>query len=67
LLSVLQVPAAALVFASLGSGIANGVVFAPSKKRSSFVWGLKGLMGGPMAVQQLQGLDELKTFGESEA
>ncbi|KAL7543127.1 hypothetical protein ACHAXR_012425 [Thalassiosira sp. AJA248-18] len=66
LLDVAKIPALVLMVAGLGSAVANGVVFAPAKKRSSFVWGLKGLMGGPLAVRQLQELDDLMTVGESE-
>lgn len=62
----LKVPALALVVAGLGSAIFNGVSLAPPKRRSSFVWGLKGLMGGPLAVAQLRELDDLKTVGEIE-
>lgn len=66
LLNFLQFPALALLVAGLGSAAANAVVLAPPKKRSSFVWGIKGLMGGPLAVKQLSGLDDLKTVGETE-
>ncbi|KAL7545238.1 hypothetical protein ACHAWF_008588 [Thalassiosira exigua] len=65
-LDFVQVPALALLVAGLGSAVVNGVIFAPPKKRSSFVWGMKGLMGGPLAVGQLRELDDLKTIGESE-
>ena len=63
---LLQIPALALIVAGLGSAVANGVILAPPKRRSSFVWGVKGLMGGPLAVLQLRELDDLKTVGESE-
>lgn len=66
LLDVLKVPALALLAAGLGSGLANALVLAPQKKRSGFVWGLKGLMGGPLAIMQLRELEDLKTIGESE-
>lgn len=61
-----KIPALAILAAGLGSAVANGVALAPPKKRSSFVWGIKGLMGGPLAVIQLRELDDLKTVGESE-
>lgn len=61
-----QIPALALLAAGVGSAVVNGAVLAPPKKRSSFVWGLKGLLGGPLAVRQLQELDVLLTIGESE-
>mmetsp|Transcript_9787 Transcript_9787/g.14604 ORF Transcript_9787/g.14604 Transcript_9787/m.14604 type:complete len:375 (-) Transcript_9787:79-1203(-) len=66
LLEVLKLPALTLLAAGLGSGLANALIFAPEKKRSGFVWGVKGLMGGPLALRQLRELDELKTIGESE-
>jgi len=64
-MNVLRVPALALLVASLGSAVVNGAVMAPPKRRSSFVWAIKGLMGGPLSIRQLQELDELKTVGES--
>ena len=66
LVDFFKIPALALLAAGLGSAVVNGVVFAPPKNRSSFVWGVKGLMGGPLAVSQLQELDDLKTIGEIE-
>ena len=66
LLDFAKIPALALLVAGLGSAVVNGVALAPPKKRSSFIWGLKGLMGGPLAVRQLRELDELKTIGEIE-
>ncbi|KAL7465756.1 hypothetical protein ACHAXS_006073 [Conticribra weissflogii] len=66
LLDLIKIPALALLAAGLGSGLVNAVVFAPPKRRNSFVWGIKGLMGGPLAVRQLRELEELKTVGESE-
>ena len=65
-LDVFKVPALALAAAGLGSAVANGVALAPGKKRSSFIWFLKGLFGGPLAVRQLRELDDLKTIGETE-
>jgi len=65
-LDFFRVPSLALAVAGLGSAILNGVALAPGKKRSSFVWALKGLFGGPLAVKQLRELDELKTIGELE-
>lgn len=67
LLDFFQIPALALLVAGIGSAVVNGVVVAPPKRRSSFVWGVKGLMGGPLAVRQLQELGDLKTLGEIEA
>ena len=65
-LDFFRIPALALLVAGIGSGLVNGVILAPPKRRSSFVWAVKGLMGGPLAVRQLRELDDLKTFGESE-
>jgi len=62
----LQVPALALVVAAFGSSIVCAATLAPEKKRSSFVWAVKGFAGGPLAVLQLIGLDALKTRGELE-
>ena len=66
LVELLRIPALLLLVAAAGSGIVNAVVLAPPKRRSSLVWGVKGLMGGPLAVRQLKELGELKTIGESE-
>lgn len=53
-----------LIIAGLGSAIVNGAALAPPRQRSSFVWCMKGLFGGPLAVIQLRKLDELKTNEE---
>ncbi|KAL3801125.1 hypothetical protein HJC23_002418 [Cyclotella cryptica] len=66
LVKFLRIPAVVLLVASAGSGIVNAAVLAPPKRRSSLVWGVKGLMGGPLAVRQLRELGDLKTIGESE-
>eukprot|EP00980_Cylindrotheca_fusiformis_P030731 scaffold25320_cov122-Cylindrotheca_fusiformis.AAC.1 len=63
---ILQVPGLILALASLGSGIVNATVFAPSLNRDSFVWAMKGACGGPIAVMELQGLGPLITRGEYE-
>lgn len=63
---LLQAPALAVLVASLGSGIVSGAVLAPSKNRSSFVWGVKGLLAGPLAVANLRVLDDLVTREETE-
>lgn len=62
-----QVPAFVAVLSALGSSVVNSVILAPEKKRNSFVWGFKGLVGGPVAVAELRGLDTLQTRGEMEA
>jgi len=66
LLELMRAPALAFVLTSLGSSIVCGVVMAPQKNRNSFVWGVKGFAGGPLAIQQLRGLDSLITRGEAE-
>ena len=66
LIEFLQIPALVLLVAGLGSGLVNALVFAPTKKTSGFTWGVKGLMGAPLAVRQLRELDDLKTIGEIE-
>jgi len=63
---LLQVPALAILVASIGSSIAAGVVLAPSKNRSKFIWAVKGLLAGPVAVSQLRNLEVLITREEEE-
>lgn len=65
-LDALRIPALALIAASIGSAVVNSAILAPPKRRSSAVWGVKGLMGGPLAIRQLRELDDLQTFGELE-
>ncbi len=65
-LVLFRIPALVLLLGGLGSALVNGVALAPPKKRSSLVWAMKGLIGGPLAARQLSELDALKTFGESE-
>ncbi|ACI64618.1 predicted protein [Thalassiosira pseudonana CCMP1335] len=67
MLDVFRVPALALLAAGFGSCLMNALVLAPPKRRSSFVWGLKGLFGGPLSIRQLRELDDLMTIGESES
>ena len=61
----LQPLAFAILVANLGSSI-FGFLQAPGKNRSRFVWMIKGLLGGPVAVSQLSGLDILLTRSEQE-
>lgn len=63
---ILQAPALAILVASLGSAALSGAVLAPSKNRSTFVWVVKGLLAGPVAVLQLRGLEVLITREEGE-
>lgn len=65
LLNLMQGPALAFVLASVGSSVFCGVFLAPQKKRNSFVWGVKGFAGGPLAIKQLKDLDTLITRGEA--
>ena len=62
---VLQAPALGLDIASVGSGIVAGLLLAPQKNRSSFVWGMKGLLGGPSALIQLRQLESLQNKDEN--
>ena len=63
LLSNLQGPAFALLFASVGSAIFCGLT-ASEKNRSQALWAVKGLLGGPVSVYLLQSLPQLITVGE---
>lgn len=65
-ISVLQAPALALVLASIGSSVLCGVMMAPGKNRSSYVWAFKGLFGGPLAFLEMRELESLITRGEQE-
>jgi hypothetical protein len=66
LLNAAQVPALALLVASFGSAIVSSIVLAPGKNRNGFVWGVKGLAGGPLAIFRLQGLEPLITQAEAD-
>lgn len=66
LFTVLQVPAATLGLVALGSS-ALCAIQAPEKNRGQFLWFVKGLLGGPFAVNQLRGLPDLLTRGEQDA
>ena len=65
--SSLQAPALALVAASVGSCIVCGALFAPPKNRNEALWALKGLLGGPLAILKLRGLDTLLTLEETQS
>lgn len=65
-LNIVKIVALGVIVAGLGSAVVNGVALAPPRRRSSFVWSMKGLFGGPLAVLQLRVLDELKTNEEIE-
>ena len=66
LIDAVQIPALALLVASLGSAVVSSVVLAPGKNRNGFVWGVKGLAGGPLAIFRLQGLEPLITQAEAD-
>jgi hypothetical protein len=59
----LQIPAVALIVASLGSSVYCAMT-ASKKNRSLYVWAVKGFMGGPITVQQLASLSVLITRQE---
>jgi hypothetical protein len=61
----LQVPAITVVLANIGSSFVT-YTQAPEKNRSKFVWGVKGLLGGPVAISQLRSLDVLITRADKE-
>lgn len=64
---ILQIPGLVLALVSLGSSILCAAVLAPERNRSVIVWGLKGFLGGPLAISQLKELDSLITREEEEA
>eukprot|EP00536_Pseudo-nitzschia_multiseries_P007445 jgi/Psemu1/240247/estExt_Genewise1.C_1750103 len=64
---VLKYPGLALALASVGSGVLCAAVLAPERNRSAILWGIKGFLGGPLAISQLRELDSLITRGEEEA
>lgn len=61
---IAQVPALVAILTAIGSSIVTSAILAPEKNRSQFVWAIKGLFGGPIAVAELRGLDILQTRGE---
>jgi hypothetical protein len=62
-----QIPALVAVLSAIGSSVVNSIILAPEKNRSSFVWGVKGFFGGPVAIAELRSLDTLQTRGEMDA
>lgn len=65
-MDTLHVPALALALASFGSSVFCAALLAPERNRSVLVWAMKGLFGGPLAVQQLQELDQLITLEDQQ-
>lgn len=64
---IAQVPALVAILTAVGSSVVTSIILAPEKNRSQFVWAVKGLFGGPVAIAELRGLDMLQTRGEVEA
>jgi hypothetical protein len=64
---IAQVPALVAILTAVGSSVVTSTILAPEKNRSQFVWAVKGLFGGPVAIAELRGLDMLQTRGEVEA
>jgi hypothetical protein len=64
--ATLQAPGLALAVAGIASGAVCGFVLAPERNRSSFVWAIKGLLGGPLVLRELLGLEALITQGEKD-
>lgn len=67
ILGSLQGLAFVLILNAILGSILCGGFFAPKLNRNGFVWGVKGLAGGPLAIMQLRELDALKTRGEIES
>ena len=65
MLEALQAPAVGLILASVGSA-AVCLLQAREKNRSAPIWALKGVLGGPLTVRQLRGLQDLITRGEQD-
>ena len=59
-LTVLQVPSIILLLVSFGSSLYCGSQATP-KNRSVSVWILKGMLGGPFTIQQIQSLTSRQT------
>ena len=47
------------VLTSIASSAYSSTVLAPQKNRNSFIWAVKGFVGGPLAVVHLKELDNL--------
>lgn len=66
LTNAMQPPALALLLASIGSCGLCGFLLAPERNRSSFIWAVKGFLGGPLTIRELRELETLITRGEQE-
>jgi hypothetical protein len=62
-LTILQIPSTILLLVAFGSSIYCGVQ-APKKNRSVYVWSVKGWLGGPFTIQQLESLNARQTQQE---
>jgi hypothetical protein len=65
MLDVLRIPSLGLFLASVASSVLCSKQ-AVEKRRNSIVWTLKGLLGGPLTLRELQQLPELRTRQEIE-
>jgi hypothetical protein len=66
LMNTLHLPAFVLALASIGSSMFCAARLAPERNRSVLVWAMKGLFGGPLAIRQLQELDQLITLEDQQ-
>jgi hypothetical protein len=66
LIGTLRVPACVLALVSMGSCWVCAAMLAPERNRSVLVWAMKGLFGGPLAIRQLQELDQLITLEDQQ-
>jgi len=55
-----------LVLASVGSSLLCAAFLAPERNRNAIMWGIKGLLGGPLTILQLKELGSLITREEEE-
>jgi hypothetical protein len=62
-IDILRVPSSILLILAFGSSIYCGSQ-APTKNRSTMVWGIKGLLGGPITIQQFQSMSTRQTQEE---
>ena len=58
-LDFLREPGFVILLEAFGSSLLLALVLAPERTCSSFVWGIKGLLVGPVAVVELSGLNAL--------
>mmetsp|Transcript_24581 Transcript_24581/g.28323 ORF Transcript_24581/g.28323 Transcript_24581/m.28323 type:complete len:420 (+) Transcript_24581:47-1306(+) len=63
-LDILRGPGFVILLAAFGSSVLSALVLAPERNRSSVVWGIKGLLAGPVAVVELSSLNALNVNNE---